>query len=80
VNAGIRKATSWYNAHIALSHSPIRGRAAKKLTTVVLMTEDTANRRKGEKAGITCISGTVLGFLRKFRFSMNTQFGNMSRK
>jgi exosome complex exonuclease DIS3/RRP44 len=58
--AGIRKATSWYNTHIALSHPPIRGQAIKKLPTVVLMTEDAANRQKGEKAGITCISGMGL--------------------
>jgi exosome complex exonuclease DIS3/RRP44 len=62
VNTGIRKATSWYNAHIALSHPPKRGQASKKLPTVVLMTEDAANRQKGEKAGITCISGTVIAF------------------
>lgn len=53
---GIRKATSWYNTHISFSHPPARGQVSRKLPTVVLMTEDAANRQKGEDAGISCIS------------------------
>ncbi|KZP33106.1 RNB-domain-containing protein [Athelia psychrophila] len=48
---GIRKATAWYNSHISLVH-----RGKQKLPTVVLMTEDVANRQKAEKDGITSIS------------------------
>ncbi|KAG6817260.1 hypothetical protein H0H87_010921 [Tephrocybe sp. NHM501043] len=53
---GIRKATAWYNNHIGLSWPTVRGQAPPKLPTVVLMTEDAANRQKGEKAGISCTS------------------------
>ncbi|KAF7980217.1 hypothetical protein HWV62_39325 [Athelia sp. TMB] len=48
---GIRKATAWYNSHISLVH-----RGKQKLPTVVLMTEDVANRQKAEKDGITSVS------------------------
>ncbi|KAG5653149.1 hypothetical protein H0H81_002060 [Sphagnurus paluster] len=53
---GIRKAAAWYNDHIRVTRPPIRGQAPPKLPTVVLMTEDVANRQKAEKAGISCIS------------------------
>ncbi|KAG5336916.1 hypothetical protein C0989_011535 [Termitomyces sp. Mn162] len=49
---GIRKAAAWYNEHIRLTWPIIRGQAPPKIPTVVLMTEDVDNRRKGEKAGI----------------------------
>jgi len=53
---GIRKATAWYNTHISLTHPPIRGQPSPKLPTVVLMTEDAANRQKAENSGIASIS------------------------
>ncbi|KAF5369035.1 hypothetical protein D9758_002962 [Tetrapyrgos nigripes] len=51
---GIRNATAWYNTHISLTHPPIRGQTQAALPTVVLMTEDAANRQKAEQAGISC--------------------------
>ncbi|KII94407.1 hypothetical protein PLICRDRAFT_100657 [Plicaturopsis crispa FD-325 SS-3] len=53
---GIRKATSWYNSHISLMHPPVRGQPEPILPTVVLMTDDFANRQKAEKEHIPCIS------------------------
>jgi exosome complex exonuclease DIS3/RRP44 len=46
---GIRKATAWYDSHLK--------------STVVLMTEDAANREKAEKSGITSTSGLVSSFI-----------------
>ena len=56
IGQGIRKATEWYNSHISVNRPPIRGRPSPKLPTVVLMTEDAANRQKAEQAGIASIS------------------------
>ncbi|CAA7262309.1 unnamed protein product [Cyclocybe aegerita] len=53
---GIRKATAWYNSHVSINYLPIRGQATPKLPTIVLMTEDAANRRKAEQSGITAMS------------------------
>ncbi|KAJ7806157.1 hypothetical protein B0H14DRAFT_2876773 [Mycena olivaceomarginata] len=53
---GIRKATEWYNTHIALSRPVIRGQAKPQIPTVVLLTEDAANRNKAEQSGITATS------------------------
>ncbi|KAJ6573965.1 hypothetical protein DFH09DRAFT_384346 [Mycena vulgaris] len=53
---GIRKATQWYNTHIGLTRPIIRGQARPKFPTIVLMTEDAANRKKAEESGITAIS------------------------
>ncbi|KAJ3529635.1 hypothetical protein NM688_g7830 [Phlebia brevispora] len=53
---GIRKATSWYNTHISLARPPIRGQPQQVLPTVVLLTDDVANRQKAEKEGIRCMS------------------------
>ncbi|KAH9476796.1 Exosome complex exonuclease dis3 [Psilocybe cubensis] len=53
---GIRKATAWYNEHIKLSRPPIRGQPTPQIPTVVLMTEDSDNRQKAEKAGIPASS------------------------
>ncbi|GBE86825.1 Exosome complex exonuclease dis3 [Sparassis crispa] len=53
---GIRKATSWYNTHISLSRPPIRGQPVRPLPTVVLLTDDVANRQRAEKEGLSCIS------------------------
>jgi hypothetical protein len=58
---GIRVATAWYNTHITLTHPPIRGQTQKPLPTVILLTEDAANRQKADQAGITSISGFVFG-------------------
>ncbi|OCH86604.1 RNB-domain-containing protein, partial [Obba rivulosa] len=53
---GIRKAASWYNSHISVAHHSVKGGAKKPLPTVVLLTDDVANRQKAEKEGITCTS------------------------
>ncbi|TFK40883.1 RNB-domain-containing protein [Crucibulum laeve] len=53
---GIRSATSWYSAHITLAHPPVRGRVSEKVPTIVLLTEDAANREKAERSGISAIS------------------------
>ncbi|KAF7340136.1 Exosome complex exonuclease dis3 [Mycena venus] len=53
---GIRKATEWYNTHIGLSRPVIRGQPKPKIPTVVLMTEDAANRKKAEESGIAATS------------------------
>ncbi|KAF7319870.1 Exosome complex exonuclease dis3 [Mycena kentingensis (nom. inval.)] len=53
---GIRKAAQWYNEHIRLTRHVIRGQAKPKLPTVVLMTEDAANRKKAEDSGIPVTS------------------------
>ncbi|KAJ7785712.1 hypothetical protein B0H16DRAFT_2528 [Mycena metata] len=53
---GIRKATEWYNSHIGLSRPIIRGQAKPTIPTVVLMTEDAANRKRAEGSGIAATS------------------------
>ncbi|KAJ7139526.1 RNB-domain-containing protein [Mycena epipterygia] len=53
---GIRKATEWYNTHIGLTRPIIRGQAKPKIPTVVLMTEDAANRKKADENGIASTS------------------------
>ncbi|KAF9478006.1 RNB-domain-containing protein [Pholiota conissans] len=53
---GIRKATAWYTSHISTNRPPLRGQPTPKLPTVVLMTEDAANRQKAQKSGIYSIS------------------------
>ena len=54
---GIRKAAAWYKSHLNLNRPPIRGQGPPKVPTIVLMTEDAANRQKAEKSGITSTSG-----------------------
>lgn len=54
---GIRKAAAWYSSHLQLNNPPVRGKAAAKLPTVVLLTEDAANRQKAEKEGLATLSG-----------------------
>ena len=54
---GIRKATAWYNSHLKSNQPPVRGQRPPKVPTIVLMTEDAANRQKAEKSGITSTSG-----------------------
>ncbi|KAH6915185.1 mitotic control protein dis3 [Coprinopsis sp. MPI-PUGE-AT-0042] len=53
---GIRKAAAWYTQHIELNRPPIRGKPAPKRPTVVLLTEDVANRQKAEKDKIVALS------------------------
>ncbi|TEB35393.1 RNB-domain-containing protein [Coprinellus micaceus] len=53
---GIRKAAAWYSSHLQLSNPPVRGKATPKLPTIVLLTEDAANRQKAEKEGIATLS------------------------
>lgn len=54
---GIRKAAAWYKSHLNLNRPPVRGQGPPKVPTIVLMTEDAANRQKAEKSGITSTSG-----------------------
>lgn len=49
---GIRKAASWYSKHLASMNN------SSRVPTVVLLTDDVANRQKAEKERITAISGT----------------------
>ena len=56
--SAIRKATSWYNAHISLAHPPVRGQT-NVLPTVVLLSDDAANRQKAESEGLRCLSGKL---------------------
>ncbi|ETW85530.1 putative exoribonuclease [Heterobasidion irregulare TC 32-1] len=53
---GIRKGTAWYNSHLSLTRPVIRGQTAPSIPTVVLLTDDVANRQKAEKEGIQCLS------------------------
>lgn len=57
VSVGIRKATSWYTQHLSLSRPPIRGQPSQILPSVVLLTDDFANRHKAEQEGLACLSG-----------------------
>lgn len=57
VNPGIRKATAWYNSHIALNFPPIRGQTISR-SAAVLLTDDAANRTLAGKDDIPCVSGT----------------------
>ena len=50
-------ATAWYNSHLKLNRPPVRGQRPTKVPTVILMTEDAANRQKAGKSGITSTSG-----------------------
>ncbi|KAF4596181.1 exosome catalytic subunit dis3 [Pleurotus pulmonarius] len=58
---GIRNATAWYNEHIqtlcrATNSSRSKSRTNPPAPTVVLITNDVANRRKAEKEKIPCSS------------------------
>ncbi|KAH7884979.1 hypothetical protein F5I97DRAFT_1937308 [Phlebopus sp. FC_14] len=52
---GIRKAAEWYNAHLSLSHPPVRGQHPN-IPHVILITDDAANRQKAEADNIPCVS------------------------
>ena len=54
---GIRRASAWYKAHLSANNPPSRGQPQPKLPTIVLLTEDAANRQKAEKEGIVSLSG-----------------------
>ena len=56
LSLGIRKAAAWYDYHLK-NHLPVYGQGPPKIPTIVLMTEDAANRQKAEKSGITSTSG-----------------------
>ncbi|TFY83451.1 hypothetical protein EWM64_g562 [Hericium alpestre] len=47
---------TWYNSHISLTRPTVRGQTAAPLPTVVLLTDDVANRQKAEKDGIRSLS------------------------
>ena len=72
---GIRKATAWYNSHLKLNRFPVRGQSPPKVPTVVLMTEDAANRQKAENSGIASTSGLFSSFffVSFFMFLHSTQ-------
>ncbi|VDC05343.1 unnamed protein product [Peniophora sp. CBMAI 1063] len=53
---GIRTAAAWFNTHLAMTRPPIRGQTQKPLPSVVLLTDDVANRQKAEKEDIPCFS------------------------
>ncbi|KAH9834605.1 RNB-domain-containing protein [Rhodofomes roseus] len=53
---GIRMATAWYKTHISLARPPVRGQPSRPSPTVVLLSDDVANRQKAEKEGLVSIS------------------------
>ncbi|KAJ3806218.1 hypothetical protein F5876DRAFT_80916 [Lentinula aff. lateritia] len=55
-STGIRTAAAWYNTHISLTHTPVRGQKQMPHPTIVLLTEDAANRQKAEQSGIVSVS------------------------
>ena len=59
---GIRKAAAWYSSHLKLNRPPIRGQGPPKIPTIVLITEDAANRQKAGTSGITSTSGYFPSF------------------
>ncbi|KAF8637547.1 hypothetical protein AX17_002754 [Amanita inopinata Kibby_2008] len=61
---GIRIATSWYTSHL-LSRKRMHPASQIRLPTVVLLTEDAANRRKAEAQGI--ISASVRQYVEKMK-------------
>jgi hypothetical protein len=61
---GIRKTTEWYNSHLQVTRPQFRGQAPPKIPTVVLLTEDVANRQKAEGSGITAISSEGVSLTR----------------
>ncbi|KAI0683293.1 RNB-domain-containing protein [Cytidiella melzeri] len=70
----IRKATSWYNTHISLSRPSVRGQT-KPIPTVVLLTDDAANRQKAESEGLQCMS--VRQFVEKMPEASRTQLADL---
>ncbi|KAG8212995.1 hypothetical protein J3R82DRAFT_11381 [Butyriboletus roseoflavus] len=52
---GIRRGAEWYNTHLALAHPPVRGQT-RKISQVVLLTDDVANRQKAEMENIPTVS------------------------
>ncbi|KAL9708684.1 exosome catalytic subunit dis3 [Leucoagaricus gongylophorus] len=55
IEACIRKATQWYNSHLQATRLPIHGQTTK-VPTVVLMTEDAANRQIADRSGVPVVS------------------------
>ena len=68
---GIRKGTAWYNSHLSLTRPIIPGQAAPTIPTVVLLTDDVADRQKAEREGIQCLSGKCSMSRRSCRRGMN---------
>ncbi|KAF8714246.1 hypothetical protein AX14_012862 [Amanita brunnescens Koide BX004] len=52
---GIRKSVSWYTAHLAQSRARTRVASQSKPPTVILLTEDAANRQKAQAEGIVAM-------------------------
>ncbi|KAH9977177.1 hypothetical protein BGW80DRAFT_1443481 [Lactifluus volemus] len=52
----IRIGAAWYNTHISLTRPLIRGQPKPILPTILLLTDDVANRLEAEKNGIPCSS------------------------
>jgi len=55
----IRNAVAWYNSHISLNMPAVRGQT-QKLSTVILVTDDAANRDLSGKEGVKALSGMLL--------------------
>lgn len=71
-------ATAWYNSHLKLNRPPVRSQPPPKIPTIVLMTEDAANRQKAERSGITSTSGEFPVFF--FLLQGNSFMGLIVRK
>ena len=54
---GIRKSVSWYTSHLSQSRTRARVTSQSIPPTVVLLTEDAANRQKAQAQGIVAMSG-----------------------
>ena len=61
---GIRKATSWFKTHVLETHPPHRSSSKKSssgsVPEVILVTDDSANRRLAEEAGLSAVSSMSL--------------------
>src|ERR1700761_5216048 len=56
---GIRIATDWYNKHLSVTRTKVRGKAAPSLPTVLLLTDDANNRKCAREEGVPCNSSTL---------------------
>lgn len=54
----IRASVAWFSSHIKLNFPPIRGQTSS-VPTIVLVTDDVANRELSLKENIQAISGTA---------------------
>lgn len=75
---GIRKATSWFKTHVLETHPPHRSSSKKSssdgVPQVILVTDDSANRRLAEAAGLSAVSSMSLLVTSLFTSQILTYF------